>query len=550
MAVRELLAYFGVKVDTKELDKGHDKIEGLVGDLKHFGHALAGAFLFHEVESFVKKTVDAAQSLDRVANTLGMAADELQQYQHAADMVDVTNEQINASFRFLQKNAYAAANGSKMVGTVFKDLGIDLEDSDKKLRPTAELFDEVADRIKSLEDPAAQTALAMKIFGRNGAALLPMLKTGSEGIAEYRKEVEELGGGFQDSFLQLADKFDKHEKKLAFLKKSISAQLVGLAIPGLMTFGHYLEKAGLWILKANKNGELLRAVMIGFTAVALTKLPAVIAAVKHLATASNLAVAKWILLLAIGDELVTWFKGGDSYISDFFALFDAEINKSAEIFGSAVITMFSSWENFKAGLLAGAKTLGFGLIAQFNEVANSIDYILSYIRDAWDQMLQGMHLPAWMQSMLGGDAENAGADRRWKSYNEANKSREELGAWFDKSLSSDSAVNKLKEAIEARKKQAEVSRDIEGAAHVGENEIYKKENGTFVIPEQTVSAGGHGGGHGDVKTEIHDNSKTEVHVNVPGTTPHDIAQKTARAAARAVRSENNALLYSQEAVLE
>ncbi len=549
MAIREILAHFGVSFDTKQLEHGENKIDAMVGQLKHFGHALAGAFLFHEVEGFVKTTVDAAQNLDRMAATLGLTTDELQKYQHAADMVDVSTEMINTGFRFLQRNAFAAANGSKQVGTIFRDLGIELKDSSGHIRPTTELFDDVAERIRSLEDPAAQTALAMKIFGRSGASLLPLLKTGAKGIEEFKDQVDELGGGFKEDFLKLADQFDKHEKKLAMLKRSLSATLAGVAIPALMWLGHWVEKAGLAIIKFNRNGQLTQVILEGFAILALTKLPAVIALVKHLGLQTALAAGKWLLMFAAIDDLITWFRGGESAIGDFFGLFDEEINKSAAIFGDSVVEMFTSWENFKAGLLAGAKTLAFGIIVAFNEVGNAFAMIMAGIADLWDRTLQSMHLPSWMQDMLGGDATNTDfAKNRRQTQRENQESREQLGSWFEKSLSSDENVKKLKDAIQARKDKAQQERDLQGANDAAEKgAIYRNEKGTFVLPEQTVSMATEGK---NVHNELTDNSKTEITVNVPGGTTGDMAKRTANAVARATRNDSNGLLFAGETVLE
>jgi hypothetical protein len=552
MAVREILAHFGVKFDTHELTKGHDQVNGMVQSMTHFGHALAGAFVFHGIENFVEKTIAAASGIKRASRMLGIQTDQMQQYDHAANMSGVETESLTTGLRFLQRSAYAAANGGKAMAAIFTHLGVEVKDSNGKLKPTTSLLDEMSDKIKGIEDPAEQTALAMKIFGRGGAAMLPMLKKGSEGLKEYRDQVDELGGGFSQEFFKLSTKFQQHEKQLGMLKRSISAQLVGLAIPGLMTFGHYVEKAGHWLLKANQNGEMLRAAIAAFTAVALSRLPQVLAALMHLNTAANLAALKWAALFVVFDELRTWLSGGESFIGDFFGLLDEEINKSAAIFGDSVLAMAGSWDVFGAGIVAGAKTFGFGIIIAFNEVANSFAMIFAGIADLWDKTLQGMHLPGWMQDMLGGDAGNKdGATNRRKAQGEAEQSRVELGGWMAKSLDGDSNVKRLQAAIKARKdSQAQIQETAAANSAAEDGKIYKNNAGTFVLGEQTVSAPVGGGGNGGSKTEVHDQSQHTVNVTVPGTTPRDIATKTAHAVARVDRSYSNALLFSGEPVVE
>ena len=58
-----------------------------------------------------------------------------------------------------------------------------------------EQFRRIADRIAAIENPTERAAAAVKIFGRNGTELMPMLLQGADGIAKWEARARALGIG-------------------------------------------------------------------------------------------------------------------------------------------------------------------------------------------------------------------------------------------------------------------------------------------------------------------------------------------------------------------
>ncbi len=58
---------------------------------------------------------------------------------------------------------------------------------------TEEQFRRIADRIAAIQNPAERAAAAVKIFGRNGTELLPLLLQGADGIAKWEARARALG---------------------------------------------------------------------------------------------------------------------------------------------------------------------------------------------------------------------------------------------------------------------------------------------------------------------------------------------------------------------
>ncbi|RVA59773.1 phage tail tape measure protein, partial [Mesorhizobium sp. M7A.F.Ca.CA.001.11.2.1] len=72
-------------------------------------------------------------------------------------------------------------------------LGVKIKDINGKLRPTEDIVLDVADAFARLPDGALKAALAIELFGKSGAELLPFLNAGKAGLQDLGKQAEQLG---------------------------------------------------------------------------------------------------------------------------------------------------------------------------------------------------------------------------------------------------------------------------------------------------------------------------------------------------------------------
>jgi hypothetical protein len=91
-----------------------------------------------------------------------------------------------------------------------------------------------ADQIAAIADPAKQTAMAIEIFGKSGASLLPMLKGGSDGIRKLNAEAARMGvvmsGTDAAAAAELGDGIDKLTIAMSALWNRIGSALAPLLI--------------------------------------------------------------------------------------------------------------------------------------------------------------------------------------------------------------------------------------------------------------------------------------------------------------------------------
>lgn len=74
-----------------------------------------------------------------------------------------------------------------------QSLGFAIRDASGHLLPMNRLLPQIADKFAKMPNGPEKTALALKLFGRGGAALLPFLNKGAEGIAKLNDEADRLG---------------------------------------------------------------------------------------------------------------------------------------------------------------------------------------------------------------------------------------------------------------------------------------------------------------------------------------------------------------------
>lgn len=246
MIVRELLTLLGFKVD----ESNADKYDSILDKLKKGALATTAAITaaFAAVSAIVAKTASEGRAIATASKRLGVGAVPLQGLEFAAEKTGASVDQLRAGLRFLQKNAVKAAGGGKEASKAFQKLGVNVKDAHGEVRPTEELFAEAAEGLQKIDNSAVRTALALKIFGRGGTALIPLLEEGAHGIEEMRHEAQELGFVFSEEDVAATKKLSIAMHDLHLIGVGIVRRFGVKLVP---LFEHIVESKIEW-LKANR----------------------------------------------------------------------------------------------------------------------------------------------------------------------------------------------------------------------------------------------------------------------------------------------------------
>jgi len=154
-------------------------IGSLMGPLKTVG-ALAGvSFSAQAVIGFGKSIVDAAGEAVDLSAKLGISTQAVQQFKFAADQ---TGTNINTVGGAIVKMNNALVEGKSGTVQALQAAGLSLADI-RNMRPE-DAFLAITDAVKKIPDPMLQTQIAMELFGKSGAELLPAIKQGFRETAE------------------------------------------------------------------------------------------------------------------------------------------------------------------------------------------------------------------------------------------------------------------------------------------------------------------------------------------------------------------------------
>lgn len=120
------------------------------------------------------------------------------------------------------------AEGPKGVAAALAALGLSAVDTSGKMKNTDEVMLEVADKFKMMPDGAKKSALAIQLFGKSGADMIPLLNGG-------RQAVESLGITMTTKFAKGAD--DANDKLVVLQTKllELSVKLGTALMPVLST---------------------------------------------------------------------------------------------------------------------------------------------------------------------------------------------------------------------------------------------------------------------------------------------------------------------------
>jgi hypothetical protein len=177
-----------------------------------------------------KLSADAGDELAKMSQRVAISVETLSGYKLAADLAGTSLEDFGTSLQRASRNIVEAAQGTGAAADAFDTLGIRVTDNAGKLKTAEQIMLEVADQFAQMEDGAQKTALAMDIFGKSGASMIPLLNQGSAAIAAQRKEAEQLGTTWTTAQAKMGEDFNDNVERiqagLAGFRNAVAAGLL------------------------------------------------------------------------------------------------------------------------------------------------------------------------------------------------------------------------------------------------------------------------------------------------------------------------------------
>jgi hypothetical protein len=192
---------------TRSLDKANNQASGLSGAFsklggmaKTAGVAIAGlgAAAVGGLAVLGKNAIDAADNLNDLSQRTGVGVETLSKFGAAAEDSGSSIDEVAKAMGKLSKGIVDPASKAN---EALRSIGISSTDTQGKIRSVDAVMLDIADKFSKLPDGAQKTALAMEIFGKSGANLIPMLNGGREAMSQYSATIT-------TEMAQAADKFN------------------------------------------------------------------------------------------------------------------------------------------------------------------------------------------------------------------------------------------------------------------------------------------------------------------------------------------------------
>jgi hypothetical protein len=242
--VAELFASLGLAPDEHSWRAGHELIENVNKALE----ALVVYEAAKKVGELVTSTEEAAIGAHRLAQSLGTTSSAIQELGFAASESGVSTDDLRVGFQHLSlEMANAKKTGTGPLIDGLATLGVSFE-SVKNKSPD-QILDLLADRFSKLPDGMAKTGVAMQLFGRSGASLIPLLDRGGKTIDSMRQEAEELGVVIGDEATNGFFDLEESTKRLDGAMTGLKNQAVVALLP---TINELADSLFTWV-KANRE---------------------------------------------------------------------------------------------------------------------------------------------------------------------------------------------------------------------------------------------------------------------------------------------------------
>ena len=253
--------------DTRSLA---DVINGLAGTLgislppavqsavdKLAGFSASGAAAITVVggltTALAKNTVEIAKTADdllTLSSQTGLSTDQLQEFEYASELVDVSTDTLQGSLRKLTSNMQKARDGSGDAAAAFETLGVRITDNHGALQDSRQIFLQTIDALGKVKNETERDALAMQIFGKSATDLNPLIEAGSERLAELAAQAHEVGYVMDADTLESLGALDDSLQKLNKQGDAVKRSFATALLPILQAFADVITSIPTPVLTA------------------------------------------------------------------------------------------------------------------------------------------------------------------------------------------------------------------------------------------------------------------------------------------------------------
>ncbi len=199
-------------------EKNAKKLDSLAASTRKLSAASAAGLA--AIGAGIYKAASNADDLNTLAQQTGLTTAEIQKFQYASEVVDVSVDTITGALRKMTKNMDST---SADVQEAWKTIGVSPTDAAGKMRDTTEVFYEALEGLSKIRNETERDQVAMYLFGKSANDLAGIVDDGGKALKELGEEAEKAGLIMSQDTIDGANKLNDTIDKL---KATVQAEFL------------------------------------------------------------------------------------------------------------------------------------------------------------------------------------------------------------------------------------------------------------------------------------------------------------------------------------
>ena len=207
--------------------------------MKKLAGAFAGVFAVRQIVQFGNEALQLADTIGKVADSIGVNTEFLQKYQFAAQQAGLTTEEFNKGMQNFTKMVGQAQLRTSEAGRTLQKLGVQVKNTDGSVRSSEEVFVDLFEALDGVGSQFEKNAILADLMGRAGVKLAVMGKDGAEAMKEL---AESATGVLDEETIRRAERFND---TMNILKRQILAPMQDMFISAANSVLMFMDALGL-----------------------------------------------------------------------------------------------------------------------------------------------------------------------------------------------------------------------------------------------------------------------------------------------------------------
>ena len=300
------------------------------------------------------KAMQTGDELNTLSQQTGLSTYEIQKMQYAADLVDVSFEDITAALKKMK---------SKMDPTnkTFQQLGVYVTDAYGNLRDADDVFYDTIKALSQIENETERDQVAMELFGKSADQLAGIVDDGGAALKEYGQQALDLGLIMKSETI---DALNETNDIITATKGELQGSLAQLGATLAKNLTPLIEKASDLI---GKVSERLRKLTPQQTET-IMKILAVVAAIGP--------------VLTIGGKLISGIGTIISVLGTVIGVLGGPLTLAIAAVVAAGVLLYKNWDKVKETAIKVKD----GVVTAFNAIKTGVQNAITAVQTKIDAL--------------------------------------------------------------------------------------------------------------------------------------------------------------------